>query len=602
MTAFVTPKANDAGAWSLLGYLYQLLGAASIRVSLEDGAAENGDVGAVIVEEHGQDAVVLQADTVRLIQFKHSQSAREISPSELADLLLTLEQSEASLAQKPPNVEWVLQTNRSLSAKSAALLQGKLRRGKGKITQATVRAIQRLGGRLTITAHSMRDFEGHLHDRARQFGVDDMARATNTVVGLLHQTVAKPPGQRQLILQDLDDALAGYAGARSIRASECAASLRQQLLTMAKDQGGIELAEAVPRPSVEHLLRRDYTALAVVTGPGGSGKTLSLLKGLHDLPNDQPRLVGALMPPPNPSSRTLQQLVASWRSSNGTPVESMDAALRRIIVANHGGPRPVLLLGLDGLDESKWRDRDDVQVLLLHFFELHQQPVQPDALLVVTCRTRQQFDDLLGPQGTGGRPPQAIPEVRLAEFTVEEFRTVWARWFPEDATPSVEVAADDSYTTLDQSGDTVGSNVARSLLHPVLLGCLRHWSSEERAQLIAGDQARWQHLLEQYVSWFSIKVTRRHACEANFVRAILRAAAIATENTAASTTFDMQTHWIKPGIDDTGEPRALVKSVFEDAVTAGMVDSEARFEMPARAPVAWKWHFAFVPEHLRTMP
>jgi hypothetical protein len=222
----------------------------------------------------------------------------------------------------------------------------------------------------------------------------------------------------------------------------------------------------------------------------------------------------------------------------------------------------------------------------------------------VTCRTRQQFDDFLGPQGTGGRPPQVIPEIRLAEFTAEEFRTAWARWFAGEAIPPVEVAASDSYATLDRrAGDAVGSNVALALLHPVLLGCLRHWSPQERAQLIAGDRGRWQHLLEQYVNWFSFKVTRRHECEANFVRTVLRAAATATEDTAASTTFDMQMHWIEPGIRDSGEPRALVKAVFEDAVTAGIVDSgDVRFEMPTRAPVAWKWHFAFVPEHLRTMP
>jgi len=587
-----------------LGYLYQLLGSASIRVSLEEGEIATGDTNAVIVEieEHGQDAIIHDNNTLRLIQFKHSQSARDISPDELAHLLTTFEQSEVN-ASAETAVEWILQTNRSLSATSEALLNGTPPGKKTRTKASALEKIRRLGARLRIEQHTLHDFEDRLRDRAMRFGIDDITKVTDGVIGLLHRTVVKPKGQRQLKTQVLDDALAGCKEALSIRASECTQRLRQQLVAIANEQGGIELTDALSRPSVEQLLQQDFTALAVVTGPGGSGKTLSLLKALYDSLDRVPRLVGALMPPPSAWSQTLQQLVASWRSKNGMPAESLGTALRRINVANVGSARPVLILCLDGLDESRWTETAHTDELLWHFFEMHQRPIQPDALLIVTCRTRQQLDELLAPQGTGRSMRRLIPEVRLDEFSVEEVRTVWERWFSGEALPPVGPASD-YYGTLNQAtNNSLSSDVAKALRHPVLLGCLRDWSPEGRAQLIAGNDGQWQQLLQQYIQWFSTKVTRRRTANVATVRNILRAAAVATQDTTSTTTFDMQTHWIGPGSSDTGEPRGFVKEVFEDAVTAGIVDSgEKRFDMPTQAPVAWKWHFAFVPKHLRTLP
>jgi type II secretory ATPase GspE/PulE/Tfp pilus assembly ATPase PilB-like protein len=47
---------------------------------------------------------------------------------------------------------------------------------------------------------------------------------------------------------------------------------------------------------VEKMLREPSVALAIVYGPGGAGKTLSVFKALHDYMNEQECLAGALMP------------------------------------------------------------------------------------------------------------------------------------------------------------------------------------------------------------------------------------------------------------------------------------------------------------------
>jgi hypothetical protein len=235
---------------------------------------------------------------------------------------------------------------------------------------------------------------------------------------------------------------------------------------------------------------------------------------------------------------------------------------------------------------------------------LHQEPEEPSALLIVTCRTREQFDVFVTPQGTGGISPREVPEVSISEFSVEEFLTVWQKWFPGEPVPDVG-AGDESYATLDET--TVRNlklPLAAALRHPVLLGCLKKgWTPEQRVALVDGNEVQWRRLMELYINWFSSKVVRRHRCEIDSVQTVLRAAAVATEAGGTGATFDMEHHWVVPGRNDSGEPLALVKAVFKDAVTAGLiVSTHRRFEMPSRGPVPWTWHFAFVPEYLRSLP
>src|SRR5687767_13453253 len=109
-------RPNDGGAWSLAGYIYQLLGSAAERVRLDDGpAAAAGDASLrFFLEQHGQDAAVDDERSARLVQFKYSQGARPIQPAELAQILLGLEKS-SKLVRGKANVRWQLVTNRPFS-------------------------------------------------------------------------------------------------------------------------------------------------------------------------------------------------------------------------------------------------------------------------------------------------------------------------------------------------------------------------------------------------------------------------------------------------------------------------------------------------------
>ena len=141
-------------------------------------------------------------------------------------------------------------------------------------------------------------------------------------------------------------------------------------------------------------------------------------------------------------TRTLDELIASWRSSSPVPREPFSDALRRVERANDQYEKPVLFLGLDGLDETRLQDggRDDVDLLISHFYQLHQLPQAPAAMLIVTCRTMNELTSRLHPLGTGGIELRAPEEVRIGDFSESELRTVWLQWFRHEPPASVRIA------------------------------------------------------------------------------------------------------------------------------------------------------------------
>jgi hypothetical protein len=176
----------------------------------------------------------------------------------------------------------------------------------------------------------------------------------------------------------------------------------------------VDLNLVVPRTEVVELLAREEGALAVVIGPGGCGKTLSVIKALHDAITSRQKLGGVLLPGPNPPRRSLPELIGTWRSARPMQAESLEASLRRIRMANSGLPRPVLLLALDGIDESRWDERSDAHETIAYFRKMHNEARPAEALLLVTCRTRDQFEVYVGADGVGGRPLAPIASPLIA--------------------------------------------------------------------------------------------------------------------------------------------------------------------------------------------
>ena len=402
---------DDGGARSLAGYIYQMIGSASERVILADAPSESAleTSARFFVEQHGQDAVSTNVSGVRLIQFKYSQDARPIKPVELADILLALEKSSKHVRQTTA-VQWRLVTNRPLSA-MARRSHSAAKRTKGPRTPRTRRSVStgsespsrvigRLGARLEIVPKNLNHFKASLLDAANRFGVDDDGIA-GRVMTLLFEVATKPPNRREVSLEALNRQLAGYSKPKSIRLKDCGEELRAALAAAVGPggEGGIALTEAVERRGFETLFA-ERAALAVVHGPGGCGKTMSLFKALDRRLSDGVGPAGMIVDGP----RTLDHVIDSWRNAPPTGAAPAEA-LRRLRVANADLGRPVLVLGLDGLDEVSEPGRADAEALIRHFYsmhvELHRSRIEPDGLLIVTCRNRDDLDYVVGPRGTG---------------------------------------------------------------------------------------------------------------------------------------------------------------------------------------------------------
>ena len=220
--------------------------------------------------------------------------------------------------------------------------------------------------------------------------------------------------------------------------------------------------------------------------------------------------------------------------------------------------------------------------------DLHQKADQQEALLIVTCREPNQLDGLIGAQGAGGVSPRRPYLVRLDDFTPEEFRDVWQRWFTTEP-PDVSQPSE-AESTFGQP--RLPAHIGLALRHPIVLGCFRTLNPEQRIRFLNNEPEPWGVLLGLYLDWFSVKVHRRLKLNLDTVKQILRAAASATLIDSKETTYQMDEHWVRPAERETGLTRPELRRVFNDAVTAGIVraDSE-RLSIESAASRPWRWRF-----------
>lgn len=590
---------SDAGAWSFLGYLYQLIGTAASPVSLlSDEPKHLGELDALIeIESHGQDAVVIGDETAQLIQFKHSEKKREISPSELSSILDAMSDAEASLRARRTvqTVEWVLKTNRPLSAIARKVINGELETGAGRTATVYFRNLRAQGLRLTVENLDWTEMESVLDKQSHAFGISERPKVIDRVVALLARVIQKPVGLRLIRSDDLALALAGYEGAKSVMISDCVLSRTIELEQIASALNAPVLDDIIPRASLRDLLPKPDEAIVLVTGPGGVGKTVSVLRALRDLASTQRHLVGAIMPGPSPRGRSVGQLVADWRGAQRP--DSIDESIARLRIANGNIQKPVLVLALDGLDESEWREDGRVTETLAYFMDTHNRPASADALLVVTARNRQQFLSHFPRQGAGGARNRDVREIPLDEFTDDELLTVWRKWFPGEPEP-VLVPTNNEAATFGEVRGAPTVPMSSALHHPILVGCVSELSPQQRQGVIAGDAANWRAVLDIYLEWFSGKVMVRHGFPVDTVMDVLRAVARAT-TTNGNADLDFQAHWIEPARADIDATDRVFRNIFLDAITAGVIESSlGRFEMPDRMAVPWRWCLRLVPEHL----
>jgi hypothetical protein len=597
---------NDGGAWALAGYAYQLLGSAVLRVASDYGTvADAGDL-TLHIETYGQDAAAVQPNQVELIQFKFSENADTISPSEFADILRALQLSETQVGGGGPTVTWKLITNRDLGKRTKAL-RNKLRGVKLATTTTADAALIRKSG--LRCAHEMRkpaDLHANLERRAKSFGVTDVSSAKMHVNGYLLGLIEEPEGGRIVDRKNLEEHLAGFPNPRSMRPDEFNSFAKNDLARIIQELEGGPIDDMVPRRAVQELFEIPGLAIAVVTGHGGCGKTRSVLKALYDSLSQRKWLAGALMPGHYPKAESFELLVNRWRSEAQIDPENFGKCWKRIRAASSEFERPIIVLSLDGIDEVASTDSEkrNAEELIAHFRQVASD-YEPEGLLVVTCRVRKTFDNFMKYEGAGAPQPSGFKIFPLGDFDGQEFVDVWKKWFKGEPLPEfVQQAA----TAPRMGGTQARSEESRmrieALRHPALLGCVRRLTQIERQQLFQEDDAVWVKLLTSYLDWFALKVFRRIGYNEERVQAVLKAVARECEKLSSTVAiYDLEEHWVKPATKDPQLGNEMVRDVFREALSSGLVESpdSPRYTMSDYGPWPWIWRFRFLQSHFANL-
>jgi hypothetical protein len=587
------------GVPALVGFLYQLYGAAAMLAGADEFAV-------LALEENGEDALLRLASEAKLIQFKFSAAGTRIAPDELATILSNLDKhSESS------SIGWRLTTNRQFSP-AVAMILGETPPNPAILSSVDPdnrSTIERLAPRLERIQVNFGDLEIELSRRAQRYGLSERETedGIHQLIGAMMMQIRDHGEGVSIGIGFLDAKLVGFNHPGSLHGPDRAAHVAKDLNELAIHHlNGPELDDALPRTALRELFDRT-SPVVLVTGPGGSGKTLSVLRAVRDAVLIE-RLLGAIII--SDQSITFSKLVGDWRSPELIiPLEPYEMSLQRLAFANPQLQGWMILLALDGIDERGWRVPDRLNhlreiirsrlKLYREFAGMHAAPP-----LIITCRHRRDIDELVGGTGAGGGSRIPYREIELGDFDDGELAELWARWFPDLVFPALSNVEKMELAVVSETAGSVTAlddRVASSLRHPTLLGCFRHLDLQNQRDLLSGDNTAWTALMSGYLDWFTRKVLARHELQQPIVRQMLIAVARATY-TRENVMLDRDGDWIRPIVGHVGGENYTAIRVFEDAVSSGLVVTDhGTYRLPERIPVPWRWNFPFVAQHLSAL-
>ncbi len=280
-------------------------------------------------------------------------------------------------------------------------------------------------------------------------------------------------------------------------------------------------------------------ALVLLVGDGGNGKSTLLAQVLSQWSSnsfvDGTHLTAL-------SSDWLSELVANWRNDARFRNEEWDNALARLTGCRNA--RPVLLLALDALDESRMKTaKYNEAYKLLTFFAREERSVKPPrATLVVTCRQEGDLDDFFVESGMNAFASNTLPGkiIPIVPFTPSELRSLVRETgaMPHLASSvreclaealmakeliSGSVNAPPSPFGLVLPGNTapdagpgyarlrVKPEVVEALFHPIVWGLFCQVSSTPALQeaALCGDESTWDNIAAELLMWFGRKCAKR---------------------------------------------------------------------------------------------
>lgn len=607
------------GKWALAGFLYQIVGMASIMArALAPAVISSGDesdeVDALVAligdgeelqaghEQLGQDAIFTTDDEYVIAQFKYSSTGRKITRGELVKIIRKLEHSADQAASLGENVTaCALVTNRDFT-----------RRGR-----AAEQLWEDEQGR-------QRDYElrhwlvslGGLERKVREFGADyglfdrEIEGGVDKLVGRVFRQTVEPFGA-SIGRDHVVESFTGYRHAERLTiaavAPKCYAELQRFGASIRVDQWN---DTPLRRDVFDHIVEAiNERALVSIYGKGGCGKSIILWQLLRQL-YDQPGGCFTVRLAKDLPDSWITKTVHAWRNlpPGNQPSDDRQDAISRLQIANPGVSKQIFWLALDGLDEGVGPDqRSYVQEIAQWFWtkdrESQESGQLPSATLVVSFRRKEDLDQawLNLPYDYPGERPLAVP---VGDFSTREILDAARLSFPELHHQLASIQGDrlglgeieySSVAYADSSplphSASLDAKVLEALKHPPMWRALLNLENTVRLDAIQGETRAVYCLAHEFLKWFHWKLTlRQQRFEDLHEETLIEILRSIATYTCGTRPHSRDEDWRAPACEDGRMSGNEATTLYDEALSAGLIAEEAR--------LSWRWRHMTVYTYL----
>lgn len=636
----------DGGRVALAGFLYQIVGLLGLKATAHaTGTAVDGaELDAVVTvdkdgllshEAYGQDAVLTTIvggeAGLSLVQFKYSRGAspRPIFRDEFDGIVRRLADSvelAEGLGQRVTG--FYLITNRAVSKtatgpQSSTASRAKTSRKGGKnptpATAASPRQNRVREGLTILSDVPLDHWREELRRFAAQFGCldQDVEKGIESLVGLV---VTRTVERSELAVEEetLIEAFTGCPTTKRITQETLKVRSVEQVVSFSDKLGH-------PGPLVRRRLFDDLSsavsqrALVILEGPGGCGKTTTLAAWALEVLEAPPPSPGALTTISCASEISpcwIREVICDYSglptTGHARRIETDRVAIDRLAVANPGALPPILLLGLDGLDEGEeYADRRRAVREVLEWLREEDQRSatsgrRPVTTGIVTCRDRREVISQLNLDLAGAFSrdwePAIIP---VGDFTPHELLEAAGKDYAHahgrfrislerlgrlvpgslEAHPGAQL--------LESAGATaapIQSEILDTLRHPVMWRSLLHLAPETRERALNGEADATRDLARAFTErWFCPKVRRRNL---NLPDAVILEilGQVARKCRDAGHTYTFQAGWHAPAISTELVNRQQAQELYGEAISSGYILVSERHR--------WRWRHPMCVDYL----
>ncbi|MCL5736347.1 MAG: hypothetical protein M1274_12295 [Actinobacteria bacterium] len=606
------------GQAALAGFLYQILGTADCAVSVAEAGRPEPDCADALLtisgcshlvqEAFGQDAALLsdESNILALVQFKYAGdgSSRPIGQEELLRVVHSFKTSLADSLQADKATALILITNRPLGDSAETLREAAISGlphcllGERSTQKKAEREILE---QLEIRELSLDTALLALEQRAAKLGLlpHEVEEGIDRLVGHLLARV------RQFTCLDrhrVDVLITGAETIREITRESVSAFVRAQIQAYGQ-QIEIEPASTVRREEVADLQNLEEAGLIILTGLGGTGKSVALHQFLTDLVDAGLAYCALPLFGVEYSDRSIPNLIDSLRGV--TSNDTWQIALHRLERANTSSMRPIMLIAIDALDEVQPRNEAAIGPLVgllkglwADFQACTESGQKARAIVVVSCRREEELNWIWLHRGHAFKKPHECLRIGLHDFTdLELGEAVRLCDLPADV--ATRIQSEVLRRIADEDGTqpplALGVNLSpappipplayESLLIPRFWQLFRtNEDPELQLAFVKGEPVAMQRFAELFLDTFVVRLNQIARIDSERARTALTS--IAEANRAKTRPLLYNPDWIEVAIS-TGALTAVESgNMYKEAHDFGIIVSPTGGE--------WEWRLPFV--------